>query len=258
MDKLKGMELRARTSTGEEIEEFAVKFIGALAFGVRGEGSTDKEFLELFVGDTALEQPCKVDDENEKYNLPCPYNPKVKCVQYPEEECDCDPCKECEIKLKASEELARKFHETYERLAPDFGYKTRKASAKPWKDVPKDNKQLMIAVCKEILPPYSICKPEQHCKPDEIKSHLSAANNRFESGELTPREKETLQNLLIWKSMKIEKFRTTLADKEAECERLKELLGELYDYAVIDIRGQRVLADDEELGKRVEQALKGE
>lgn len=37
--------------------------------------------------------------------------------------------------MKASE-LARLFHETYERLAPEFGYKTRKESAVPWKDVP--------------------------------------------------------------------------------------------------------------------------
>lgn len=51
----------------------------------------------------------------------------------------------------APEELAQKFHETYERLAPDFGYKTREASAVPWKDVPEQNKKLMIAVCTEIL-----------------------------------------------------------------------------------------------------------
>lgn len=33
------------------------------------------------------------------------------------------------------EEMAEKFHETYERLAPKFGYKTRKASAAPWDKV---------------------------------------------------------------------------------------------------------------------------
>jgi len=47
--------------------------------------------------------------------------------------------------------LARRFHETYERLAPNFGYETRKESAKPWADVPERNKNLMIAVCAEIL-----------------------------------------------------------------------------------------------------------
>jgi hypothetical protein len=50
-----------------------------------------------------------------------------------------------------AEELARAFHETYERLAPDFGYETRRESAVPWEQVPENNKNLMIAVCGELL-----------------------------------------------------------------------------------------------------------
>lgn len=49
------------------------------------------------------------------------------------------------------EELAEKFHTIYEKLAPQFGYKTKEESAKPWGEVPEQNKQLMIAVCKGIL-----------------------------------------------------------------------------------------------------------
>lgn len=49
------------------------------------------------------------------------------------------------------EELARFFHETYERLAPEYGYKTREESAVPWSEVPDDNKRLMIATCGEVL-----------------------------------------------------------------------------------------------------------
>lgn len=49
------------------------------------------------------------------------------------------------------EELAQLFHETYETLAPSFGYETREASRKPWSDVPDKNKKLMIAVCEQIL-----------------------------------------------------------------------------------------------------------
>jgi hypothetical protein len=49
------------------------------------------------------------------------------------------------------EELARLFHETYERLAPHYGYKTREASAVPWSDVPANNKALMINVADDIL-----------------------------------------------------------------------------------------------------------
>jgi protein-tyrosine-phosphatase len=62
-----------------------------------------------------------------------------------------------EIMITA-EELAQKFHENYERLAPNHGYETRKESAKPWTDVPAKNKSLMIAVCAEIL--------------KEIKAHI--------------------------------------------------------------------------------------
>lgn len=50
-----------------------------------------------------------------------------------------------------AEKLAQRFHETYERLAPSFGYETRKESAKPWSEVPEKNKKLMIAVCAELL-----------------------------------------------------------------------------------------------------------
>ena len=49
-----------------------------------------------------------------------------------------------------AEDLAKLFHETYELLAPSFNYKTRKESAKPWDEVPEDNKRLMIAVCEEV------------------------------------------------------------------------------------------------------------
>ena len=49
------------------------------------------------------------------------------------------------------EDLAKLFHETYETLAPDFGYETREASRKPWLEVPEKNRKLMIAVCERIL-----------------------------------------------------------------------------------------------------------
>jgi hypothetical protein len=51
----------------------------------------------------------------------------------------------------AAERIARAFHESYERQAPEFGYRTREASAKPWEEVPVDNKALMIAVVTDLL-----------------------------------------------------------------------------------------------------------
>lgn len=49
------------------------------------------------------------------------------------------------------EALAQLFHETYETLAPEFGYKTREASAVPWADVPRTNKRLMVCVAGRVL-----------------------------------------------------------------------------------------------------------
>ncbi|GHE33436.1 hypothetical protein GCM10017673_40480 [Streptosporangium violaceochromogenes] len=49
------------------------------------------------------------------------------------------------------ERIARAFHETYERLAPEHGYATREASAVPWAEVPANNKSLMIAVVASLI-----------------------------------------------------------------------------------------------------------
>ncbi len=51
----------------------------------------------------------------------------------------------------SAEAVAKLFHETYERLAIQHGYETRKESAKPWDQVPMVNKGLMIEVCEVVL-----------------------------------------------------------------------------------------------------------
>lgn len=51
----------------------------------------------------------------------------------------------------SAEKLAQTFHEVYERLAPEFGYETRKDSAVQWEDVPEKNRRLMTATCGVIL-----------------------------------------------------------------------------------------------------------
>ena len=51
----------------------------------------------------------------------------------------------------AAEMIAKAFHEAYEKLAPEFGYKTREASAVPWEDVPQQNKDLMIRTVESLL-----------------------------------------------------------------------------------------------------------
>jgi len=49
------------------------------------------------------------------------------------------------------ETLAREFHEAYERLAPEFGYETRRESAVPWEDVPEANRRLMEATVAHVM-----------------------------------------------------------------------------------------------------------
>lgn len=52
---------------------------------------------------------------------------------------------------RAPADVARMFHEEYEGLAPDFGYRTREASAKPWEDVPGQNKALMTETAARVM-----------------------------------------------------------------------------------------------------------
>jgi hypothetical protein len=47
------------------------------------------------------------------------------------------------------EALARLFHDTYERLAPDFGYETRPETRAF--DPTTPNGRLMVAVCAQVL-----------------------------------------------------------------------------------------------------------
>lgn len=50
-----------------------------------------------------------------------------------------------------AETITKAFHETYERLAPYYGYHTRPESAVPWDEVPEENKNLMMAVVTELM-----------------------------------------------------------------------------------------------------------
>jgi hypothetical protein len=53
------------------------------------------------------------------------------------------------MQFESAEDLARFFHDTYEKLAPEFGYETRKETRSF--DSRSANGQLMIAVCHRVL-----------------------------------------------------------------------------------------------------------
>lgn len=50
-----------------------------------------------------------------------------------------------------AEEVAKFFHEAYEKLAPDHGYETRQDSRTDWSQVPEANRELMIATAYALL-----------------------------------------------------------------------------------------------------------
>lgn len=52
---------------------------------------------------------------------------------------------------ETAENIAREFHDTYERNAPAFDYETRIESRTAWADVPDKNKRLMREVCRDLL-----------------------------------------------------------------------------------------------------------
>jgi hypothetical protein len=64
--------------------------------------------------------------------------------------------------------LAQLFHESYERLAPQFDYKTRIDSAVPWRNVPRQNKKLMIAVCDELLKSGNVIFDDEPFEPPTV------------------------------------------------------------------------------------------
>ena len=54
-----------------------------------------------------------------------------------------------ENKITSALALAEQFHNTYERLAPSFGYETRPETREFNPQTP--NGRLMVAVCREII-----------------------------------------------------------------------------------------------------------
>lgn len=66
--------------------------------------------------------------------------------------------------MTPAESIAKAFHESYERQAPEHGYQTRERSAVPWEDVPADNKSLMIAVVSDLLARDVIREPRRSAR----------------------------------------------------------------------------------------------
>ena len=71
----------------------------------------------------------------------------------PRDELGPPKCPRCDAPMQVTsnaEMIAAAFHETYERLAPTMGYETRPESRCPWPEVPAANRELMIAVVRDL------------------------------------------------------------------------------------------------------------
>jgi hypothetical protein len=49
------------------------------------------------------------------------------------------------------EQIAQRFHEVYEELAPIYGWQTQERSRVPWDDVPPANKRMMVKVLTRLI-----------------------------------------------------------------------------------------------------------
>ena len=93
----------------------------------------------------------------------------------------------------SAEQLAKRFHETYERLAPAFGYKTRRASAVPWEEVPEPNRQLMIAVAAELLRAEASW---EQAAVKQLQHWCVAIDERDEAREIAERRADQIGRLM--------------------------------------------------------------
>ena len=69
---------------------------------------------------------------------------------------DDDHYDEWQEKLELEDELktlAKDFHETYERLSVEYGWKTQESCQVAFEDLPEENQKLMLAVVREVCTP---------------------------------------------------------------------------------------------------------
>ena len=101
-----------------------------------------------------------------------------------------------------SDDLARRFHDVYERLAPEYGYTTRTDTREF--DPQSNNGRLMIAVCGEVageqqaeIERLRARVAELEAERDEYKEALYAAGVKY----ATLRDKLTNCQRLLWEAV---------------------------------------------------------
>jgi hypothetical protein len=79
------------------------------------------------------------------------------------------------VEQPTAHELACYFHDTYEMLAPDFGWTTSAGCVVPFDDLPDENRLLMLEVCERVLQEFGgwVRKPEPPTREPEGSSDPS-------------------------------------------------------------------------------------
>lgn len=96
------------------------------------------------------------------------------------------------------DDVARRFHEAYERLAPEFGYETRPESAVPWERVPERNRALMIAVVSEVL---GAELDRVRAENDRMREEVEAFRDEVAAKAASPRERGWIADYSIRKRL---------------------------------------------------------
>ena len=143
---------------------------------------------------------------------------------------------EWEVMEKDIKQIALQFHNTYEELAPKFGYETRKDTREL--DFNSENGQLMYATVQKVVKP--IIEKLEKAEEENENLVLSVLNN-----------KKYIDNECIPKSI----IREEIEKLERDAEKIREKKKDANDYDRSKARMQAYLTKTNEIKKRLEELL---
>lgn len=101
------------------------------------------------------------------------------------------------------EGIAKLFHDRYEYLAPNYGWKTQEQSAVPWDELPENQKDLMVHVVANLIddPRFrDFCLSKWMEQVGYVDLNKDVSVNDL-SGKLLPRESDWFMHINQHKRM---------------------------------------------------------
>lgn len=154
-------------------------------------------------------------------------------------------------------EIATLFHDTYERLAPSFGYETRKDTKKFDPETP--NGRLMIAVCSRVTADLAQRLAEAERLANQVSQQnldlITERNTALSQLASVEKEQETLRVVLAEASNDI---RALTAQRDAALAAVEQLRAELARKTDLhDQDGKALMAAQSELAQLREELARG-